>query len=125
MRRKRVAWLLALGLLAGTTTLFRFGSSKRAFSALPAPPREIPVGTALPSFVLTNDRGQAVPLASLRGSPTVLLFFRATSCPSCRAQLAAFAGAAATFRAAGVEVVAASPDSPATLATAREQLHLP
>lgn len=125
MRRKRIAWLLAIGLLAGGATLIRFGSSRRAFSALPAPPREIPVGTALPSFVLTDDHGRAVPLRSLRGSPTVLVFFRATSCPSCRAQLAAFAAAAAQFRAAGVEVVATSPDSPEVLATAREQLHLP
>src|SRR5438045_2577411 len=125
MRRKSIAGLLGIGLLAGGATTFHRDASTRAFSALPAPPREIPVGTALPSFVLTDDRGQAVPLTSLRGAPTVLLFFRAASCPSCRAQLAAFAAAAAKFRDAGVEVVASSPDSPEVLAAARAQLHLP
>lgn len=125
MRRKRVTLLLGFGLLASGAIILRFGSSSPAFSALPAPPREIPVGTPLPSFVLTDDRGQSVALASLRGAPTVLLFFRATSCPSCRAQLTAFAAAATKFRAAGVQVVATSPDSPATLAALREELHLP
>ena len=125
MRRKSVAALLGIGLLAGGATTFHRDSSSRVFAALPAPPREIPVGTRLPPLVLTDDRGQAVPLSSLRGAPTVLLFFRAASCPSCRAQLTAFAAAAAKFRAAGVEVVASSPDSPETLADARERLHLP
>ena len=123
--RKQLAWLLGIGLLAGGATTSRLAFSTRAFAALPASPREIPVGTALPSFVLTDDRGQPVPLASLRGAPTVLVFIRAASCPSCRAQLTAFAAATAKFRAAGVEVVAISPDSPETLAAAREQLHLP
>jgi len=125
LRRKRIAWLLGIGLLAGGATILRSGASNQAFSALPRPPREIPVGTALPALILTDDGGRAVPLASLRGAPTVLVFFRTASCPSCRAQLTALAAAAPRFRAAGVEVLAISPDSPAALATARTQLHLP
>ena len=95
-----------------------------AASELPASPREIPVGTPLPPLVLADDRGERVSLGSLRG-PTVLLFFRATSCPICRKQLAAFAKVAARFHAAGVAVVAASPDMPDALAKLRRELDLP
>ena len=125
VRRNRVVWMLGVCLLAVGAVIFRFGSPRRARSALPASPREIPVGAPLPPVVLTDDRGQAVSLASLRGAPTVLVFFRASSCPSCRAQLTAFAAAAAKFHDAGVQVVATSPDPPATLATLRSELHLP
>jgi peroxiredoxin len=55
----------------------------------------------------------------------VFLFFRAKSCPLCRSQLGAFAAVAARFRAAGVVVVASSPDSPSTLAALRRELGLP
>jgi peroxiredoxin len=91
---------------------------------LPAPPREIPVGAPLPSLTLTDDHGERVTLASLRGAPTVLLFFRATSCPVCRSQLASFAGVEARFQAAGIQVVAASPDPPGALAEMRRDLKL-
>src|ERR1700690_342258 len=79
---------------------------------LPAPPREIPVGAPLPSLTLMDDHGERVTLASLRGPPPVLLFSRATSCPVCRSQRASFAGVEARFRAAGIQVVPASPDPP-------------
>jgi peroxiredoxin len=126
--RKLGLAVVALGSLIGVSGyLLRAHPSDAADAAsgLPASPREIPVGMRLPSLVLADDRGEQVPLGSLRGSPTVLLFFRATSCPLCRTQLAAFARAAARFRAAGVQVVAASPDMPAALAKLRRELALP
>jgi peroxiredoxin len=120
--------VVALGSLIGVGGyLLRAHPSDAADATwgLPASPREIPVGMRLPSLVLADDGGEEVPLGSLRGAPTVLLFFRATSCPLCRTQLAAFAKAAARFRAAGVQVVAASPDMPAALAKLRRELELP
>ena len=91
---------------------------------LPAPPREIPVGSPLPSLVLASDQGPPRALSSFRGAPAVLLFFRATSCPVCRAQLTAFARDEARFTAAGLRVVAASPDPPQALAQLRGELGL-
>jgi peroxiredoxin len=117
--------VVALASLTGATTYLLRADPSSAASALPTPPRGIQVGARLPSLVLSDDRGEPVALRSLVGAPTVLLFFRATSCPLCRGQLAAFAKAAARFRAAGVEVVAASPDMPAALAKLRRELDLP
>jgi peroxiredoxin len=134
MRGRRLGLaVLALGLLIGAEYLLRAHPSDAANAAdvsasaaeLPASPREIPVGMRLPSLVLADDRGERVALGSLRGAPTVLLFFRATSCPLCRTQLAAFSKLAARFHAAGVQVVAASPDMPAALAKLRRELELP
>jgi peroxiredoxin len=120
---------LAMMGLAVLTGAGGCGRLRRAGGAapppLPAAPREILVGRPLPPLVLADDHGVPVALASLRGKPTVLLFFRASSCPLCRAQLAALAGAAGGFLAAGAEVVAASPDTPATLADLRRELQLP
>jgi peroxiredoxin len=96
----------------------------RRKSAWPATPAGIAVGKPLPPLVLTDDRGQPVALSSLRG-PTLWLFFRSASCPFCRTQLGAFAKAAAKLRAAGLNLVATSPDTPDTLATLRRQLALP
>jgi peroxiredoxin len=93
-------------------------------AALPPSPREIPVGARLPALTLLDDGGEPVALSSVRGKPTVLLFFRATSCPICRSQLTAFAQTAARFEAAGIQVVATSPDSPAALAEMRRELGL-
>jgi len=117
--------VVALASLTGATTFLLRADPSSAASALPASPSAIPVGTRLPPLVLTDDRGEPVALGSLVGAPTVLLFFRATSCPLCRGQLAAFAKVAARFRAAGVQVVAASPDMPAALAKLRRELDLP
>jgi peroxiredoxin len=116
--------VVALASLTGVVGYLLRSHPSDAASALPASPREIPVGTLLPPLMLADDRGERVSLASLRG-PTVLLFFRATSCPICRKQLAAFAKVAARFSAAGVAVVAASPDMPGALAKLRRELDLP
>jgi peroxiredoxin len=116
--------VVALVSLIGGTSYLRRAHLSKAASALPASPREIPVGRPLPPLVLVDDRGERVALGSLRGAPTVLLFFRAASCPVCRRQLAAFAQVAARFHAAGVEVVASSPDTPADLAKLRRDLDL-
>jgi len=102
----------------------REGVTELETTRLPAPPREIPIGTALPALVLPSDRGPARALSSFRGAPTVLLFFRATSCPVCRAQLTAFAKQEPLFTQAGLQVVAASPDPPGALVQLRGELGL-
>jgi len=136
-RRVRNRLVLGLALVAGAAAAVHLarlpaqgGSRGREARAaiettrLPSPPREIPVGSVLPPLVLPSDRGPARALSSFRGAPTVLLFFRASSCPVCRAQLTAFAKEEPRFAAAGLQVVAASPDPPGALAELRGELGL-
>jgi peroxiredoxin Q/BCP len=65
-----------------------------------------------------------VSLASLRGKPAWLLFFRGVYCPSCRAQLQALAERRAAIESAGIQLVAVSPDPPEALARLRDELGL-
>lgn len=122
--------VLALAVVSGTACFTsrpaptRQGTAAIRTTGLPASPREIPVGVALPQLVLASDGGKARALSSFRGVPTVLLFFRATSCPVCRAQLTAFAKEESRFAAAGLQVIAASPDPPQALAELRGELGL-
>jgi peroxiredoxin len=131
-RRVRVGLGLAVALLAVGAGHFMRRASRAGQSivalrtdALPVSPREIPVGSPLPPLALADDAGQPVALSSLRGAPTMLLFFRASTCPICRTQLQALAAVATRFSAAGIQVVASSPDGPAVLADLRLQLGLP
>jgi len=43
---------------------------------LPVAPKELAVGTAAPDFVLSDAKGQSFSLASLRGKPVLLVFYR-------------------------------------------------
>jgi len=43
---------------------------------LPPAPKELAVGTTAPDFVLPNAKGEQVSLASLRGHPVLLVFYR-------------------------------------------------
>ena len=55
----------------------------------------------------------------------MLVFFRASNCPYCRSQLSQIAGAAPRYLEAGVEVMALSPDSSASLGRLKAELRLP
>ena len=43
---------------------------------LPPPPTELAVGTTAPDFTLPDEGGHPVTLSSLRGHPTLLVFYR-------------------------------------------------
>jgi cytochrome oxidase Cu insertion factor (SCO1/SenC/PrrC family) len=43
---------------------------------LPQPPRDLAVGTVAADFVLPDEAGNSVALASMRGRPTLLVFYR-------------------------------------------------
>jgi uncharacterized membrane protein len=43
---------------------------------LPPAPKELRVDTAAPAFTLPDEEGRPVELASLRGNPTLLVFYR-------------------------------------------------
>ncbi len=70
----------------------------------------IKVGENLPPFALPNQDGAIVQSADLlaRG-PLVISFFRGVWCPYCNIELKALQDAAASFRAAGAELVVIAP----------------
>jgi peroxiredoxin len=75
--------------------------------------------------VLLDATGHALAIEDLRGRPTVLLFYLGAWCPACRAQLTGFADVAEPYLAAGVRVLAISPDPPSDLAAFQRRLNVP
>jgi len=78
--------------------------------------------SAAPTFQLTTLEGKPTGLAEYRGRPVVLVFYLGFGCLHCTEQLKAFAAAQSDFRAAGLEIVAISSDSPADLRKAQAEL---
>ncbi len=70
-----------------------------------------------------GGRALAIP-RDLAGSYAVVLFYRGSWCPYCRAQLAAFSRASERLAAAGITVVALSVDDEATSKALVDTLHL-
>jgi peroxiredoxin/uncharacterized protein (DUF1330 family) len=78
------------------------------------PPR-LRNGQLFPNLAIQTVRDRAMQLPrDLAGSYAVILFYRGSWCPYCRAQLAAFSRATESLRAIGVKVVAVSVDDEAT-----------
>jgi hypothetical protein len=63
----------ALGLLATVGFLLFV---HQATYVLPPPPAELSLGTTAPDFTLPDEAGNPVTLSSLRGQPTLLVFYR-------------------------------------------------
>src|SRR5262249_60992082 len=80
--RVRVVATLCALLATGATALFASVVHVGSYQ-LPPPPRELAVGTAAPDFTLPDQTGHPVALASLRGHPTLLAFYRAFWLPFC------------------------------------------
>jgi hypothetical protein len=73
-RARAVATVCAVAALASTglfAMLVHFGSG-----ALPPPPQQLAIATPAPDFTLPDETGAAVSLASMRGHPTLLVFYR-------------------------------------------------
>jgi len=104
----RVAFVVAAVAIAGGLMLVIYARGR----PLPASSPEVAVGRALPDAALADELGRPVALASLRGSPLVLVFFRGALCVACRAEVAKFAERAPPFIAEGVRVVGISADPP-------------
>ena len=73
-RARIVATVSAALATLGTVGFFLFVHV--ATYALPPPPKELAVGTTAPDFTLPDEAGRPFALASLRGSPAVLVFYR-------------------------------------------------
>jgi peroxiredoxin len=75
--------------------------------------RPLTVGARAPAPLLETMDGAAAPLASYyEAGPTLLIFCRGSWCPFCQRHLQELARVEETVRAAGVRIVAISPDRP-------------
>jgi peroxiredoxin len=118
-RRRAALGALAMALASGTAV------AAVATRGLPEASPEVRVGQLLPDLRLSDELGRPVSLASLRGHPTVLIFYRGALCVACRAQLSALAEHAGTYIAQGVRIFGVSADPPAVSAEWKRELGLP
>lgn len=92
-----------------------------ALAPSPEEVRPLQAGAAAPTFVLADDAGQPVDLATVfSAKPTVLIFYRGGWCPFCNRHLAALAELELDLRSLGYQIVGISPDEPAKLRNTRE-----
>jgi len=70
---------------------------------------QLGVGNKLPEFRLDDADGKAVGSEDLRGSPTVLLFYRGNWCPLCMAQIREMVRRYQEMHDLGIKVVLISP----------------
>src|SRR3954471_4783896 len=83
-----------------------------------AAPRLSP-GDPAPDFELSDDSGNPVHLADLRGQRVILYAYPAAMTPGCTTQACDFRDSLSSLHARGLQVVGISPDSPAKLAKFR------
>jgi|GEM_PF-366020 len=108
-RRHPFAWALTLteafGWLAYTRWYSRFGREPAAALA---------VGEVLPADLPFVEHGRGpVTAAELRGTPTVMLFYRGNWCPLCMAQVGEIAERWREVEALGAQVILVSPQDEA------------
>jgi peroxiredoxin Q/BCP len=83
------------------------------------------VGAPAPAFVLQNDAGQAVSLASLAGRPVVLYFYPKADTPGCTKEACSFRDDWADVQRLGAVVLGVSPDKPSSLERFKTKYALP
>src|SRR5215218_6540791 len=81
-------------------------------------------GDTAPDFALTTDQGATLRLADLKGRRVVLYAYPAAMTPGCTTQACDFRDSLQSLKAAGIEVVGISPDSPEKLAKFRDHDNL-
>jgi peroxiredoxin len=87
---------------AGVDAILKIGKPKTLLAA----------GDIAPDFELRREAGTTVSLyGSLRRGPVVLVFFRGTWCPHCRAELMSLEATYDEFRSRGASILAVSSDA--------------
>lgn len=84
------------------------------------------LGTALPDAGLHSVDGRPIALSAVRaGQPAVLVFYRGGWCPYCNLQLSQLRTIIEPLKALGFQLIAISPDSPASLSATLQKEPLP
>jgi thioredoxin-dependent peroxiredoxin len=78
-------------------------------------------GDTAPDFTLPDADGKDVSLHDFRGHRVVVYFYPAAMTPGCTTEACDFRDSLSSLQAAGVDVVAISPDKPGKLAKFRER----
>ena len=78
-------------------------------------------GDTAPDFLLPDDTGTEVGLASLRGRKVIVYFYPAAMTPGCTKQACDFSESLDSLTADGYTVLGVSPDKPEKLARFREK----
>ena len=78
------------------------------------------IGSPAPAFTLHSDSGSQVSLADFTGRTALLYFYPAAMTPGCTKQASDFRDNLGAFDSAGYAVIGISPDTPAKLASFRE-----
>jgi peroxiredoxin Q/BCP len=86
--------------------------------------QQLAPGDPAPDFALPDDSGAIVTLAGLRGRKVIVYFYPKAMTPGCTTQACDFTESLDRLKAEGFEVVAISPDTPASLAKFRVRDHL-
>jgi thioredoxin-dependent peroxiredoxin len=81
-------------------------------------------GDRAPDFSLTDDRGESVSLADLRGRKAIVYVYPAALTPGCTTQACDFSDNLERLTGLGYAVVGVSPDAPEKLAHFREKENL-
>jgi peroxiredoxin len=112
MRLSMFLCLLACSLLVGAAD----------FPTDPLDIRPPLLGTALPEANLKTVDGASIPISAvLGGRPAVLVFYRGGWCPYCNLQLNQLRTAIEPLKLLGYQLIAISPDSPASLAATMQK----
>ncbi len=91
-------------------------SDAPAFPSTAADIRPLLLGTAMPDVALATPAGKATSLAeAVGGKPAILVFYRGGWCPYCNLQLSELRLIEDEAETLGYQVIAISPDSPASL----------
>jgi peroxiredoxin len=84
--------------------------------AFPLEAKPLGEGAGIPDVQLQTESGKSVKLRELiQDRPTVLIFYRGGWCPYCTTHLSALAKSEKEILAAGYQILAISPDTPASL----------
>lgn len=111
--------LLALVVLFGLVS-FPLGASDVADG--PTDVRPLLLGSTLPDVQLRTVQGEAVRLAKVvDGKPALLVFYRGGWCPYCNLQLQGLRHIRAELSQLGYQMIAISPDSPASMQASLEK----
>ncbi|MCK7593520.1 peroxiredoxin-like family protein [Pseudomarimonas salicorniae] len=84
------------------------------------------LGTPLPEAQLRTVDGEPVSIGAVRdGRPAVIVFYRGGWCPYCNLQLSQLRTVIEPLKALGYQMIAVSPDSPASLSATLQKEPLP
>ncbi len=115
-----VGGILAVGTV-GSFALFLFAFA--LFMRVPSAPGRPEIGKPFPNLMVTNDKGEKVPMRDLLGSgPAMIVFFRGFWCLACTDELKGLSNIREVLRKRGGDILAISADKFPVFEAGRKRL---